>query len=135
LRRIVRATLLEDLQLNEYQLGVYLVGSDTITHLNESFLRHRGSTDVITFDYGGRLAASLAGEVFVCVDEAINQAPRFRSTWQAEIVRYVVHGILHLSGYNDGNPASRRRMKRAENKILHRLAARFNFALLGRQGR
>jgi len=73
----------------------------------------------------------LHGEIFVCVDEALLQARRFRTTWQSEVVRYIVHGVLHLCGYSDQTSRERQQMKRAENQLLARLAARFSFAKLG----
>jgi len=68
-------------------------------------LRHAGATDVIAFDYSIR-ASHLRGEIFICVDEALVQARRFRTTWQSESVRYVVHGVLHLLGFDDRRPAA-----------------------------
>jgi len=73
----------------------------------------------------------LHGEVFVCLDEAVTQARRFRVTWQSELVRYVVHGVLHLLGYDDLNPRARRRMKAAENRLMRRLARQFAIPDLG----
>lgn len=115
-----------------FELAVYLVGVEEITRLNERFLRHQGRTDVITFDYHdpGRLEL-LAGEIFICVDEAVAQAARFHTTWQKEVVRYVAHGILHLCGYDDRTPAARRRMKRVEDRLVRQLTARFPVQALG----
>ena len=140
LRRIV-TELLAGLAVDSAELGINLVGTREMTLLNETFLRHTGSTDVITFDHGHSVAdpappgVSLHGELFVCVDEAIVQARRFRSTWQTEIVRYVVHGVLHLLGHDDRTKAARRLMKREENRLLKRLAGKFSFAELSRAGR
>ena len=126
-------TLLRDLLKREsFDLAIYLVGAAEITRLNEEFLRHRGSTDVITFDYCDPAdLTSLSGEIFVCLDEAIRQARRFRTSWQSELVRYVVHGILHLCGYDDQEPLARRRMKRTEDRLVKQLATRFEFQRLG----
>ena len=122
--------------------------------LNESFLHHRGSTDVITFDYTeavrGRTRWHLAvaekklhakqqddrpallhGEIFLCANEAVVQARRFRATWQSELVRYVVHGVLHLLGYDDRNRGARRKMKAAEERLVRQLAGEFDFRRLG----
>jgi probable rRNA maturation factor len=126
MRRIGRALLEEHLEETEYDLGVYLVAAREMTHLNETFLQHEGSTDVITFDYaerGGK--GTLHGEIFVCVDEAILQARRFRTSWQSEVVRYFVHGTLHLLGYDDHRAAARRKMKREENRLVRKLSRRF----------
>ena len=46
------------------------------------------------------------------------QAKQFKTTWQSEIVRYVIHGVLHLLGHDDRLAAARRRMKREENRLL-----------------
>jgi probable rRNA maturation factor len=70
------------------------------------------------------------GEIFICVDDAIKQAKEFKTNWQAETVRYVVHGVLHLLGYDDLKPDLRRKMKREENRLVRRLEKRFALAEL-----
>ena len=70
--------------------------------------------------------------MFVCVDVAIAQAKEFDSSWQAETVRYIVHGVLHLLGHDDLEPALRRSMKREENRLVRLLAKRFALAQLAR---
>ncbi len=120
------------MQRSSYDLSVYLVGGPEITRLNEKFLQHEGSTDVITFDYcDASQPESLAGEVFICVDEAERQARVFRTSWQGEVVRYVVHGVLHLCGYDDLEPSARRKMKRQEDRLVRELSRRFPLRRLG----
>ena len=53
----------------------------------------------------GVTRSTLHGELFICVDEAVFQAKQFGTSWQLEIVRYVVHGVLHLRGHDDLQPA------------------------------
>jgi probable rRNA maturation factor len=137
LRRLTRALLRETGA--DWELGIHLVAAREMTRLNETFLRHQGSTDVITFEYTDpgpqttdhRLC--LHGEIFICVDEAVHQARRFRTTWQSEGVRYLVHGVLHLLGHDDPRAAARRRMKREENRLVARLAKDHSFAGLARR--
>lgn len=133
-RKILLTLLDELLQTDSFELGISIVGAAEMTRLNETFLRHRGSTDVLTFDYtqAGRPAA-LHGEIFVCLDEALIQAGRFRTSWQSELVRYLVHGILHLSGYDDKRQTRRRTMKREENRLLKELGRRFDLSRLARR--
>ena len=69
----------------------------------------------------------------MCVDVAVEQARRFRVTWQAELARYVIHGILHLQGHDDQNAAGRRRMKREEGRLLKELGGRFRLSKLARK--
>jgi probable rRNA maturation factor len=149
LKKIV-SVLLAELEIGPADIGICLVDALEMTRLNESFLRHAGSTDVITFDYrpageaGCALPASgahrasrpaIQGEIFVCMDEAVLQARKFGTSWPSEIVRYIVHGTLHLTGHEDRRPAARRKMKREENRLLGRLARRFSLAQLSRPAR
>jgi probable rRNA maturation factor len=136
LRRIVSALLGETWPHGNFDLAIYVVAEPEMIHLNETYLRHQGSTDVITFDYAEAVNRDacptlLHGEIFVCLDEAVSQARRFHTNWQSELVRYVIHGVLHLLGYDDLNNRVRRRMKEAENTLVGQLARQFDFLGLG----
>jgi probable rRNA maturation factor len=128
LRRLSLA-LLREVGVTEAELGVTFVDDPEMTRVNESFLGHEGSTDVITFDHA-ELSPTLRtpdprpkihGELFICVDEAVRQAKRFRTTWQSEVFRYIVHGVLHLLGHDDHRATDRRRMKREEERLVKML--------------
>ena len=139
LLRKITDWLLEELRIPAYELSLQLVNSARMTWLNEQFVRHRGPTDVITFDYAtsgadGYSSCSLVGDIVICVDEAVKQAPRFRTTWQTELVRYVVHGVLHLLSFNDATISQRRRMKVREDALLCAIAQRFPLSTLDRVG-
>lgn len=127
----IAAGLLRELDLTGAILEINLLGAEEMAALNETFLKHEGSTDVITFDYAGS-ASKLQGEIFVCVDEAVLQAKKFRTPWQSEIVRYIIHGVLHLIGHDDSRAAVRRRMKREENLLLRKLSRKFSLAQISR---
>jgi len=143
----ITTALLADLEIENAELGIHLVTAPGITRLNEKFLRHQGSTDVITFDYlekgragcpqpAARFGAlrrtrpTIHGEIFICVDEAVLQARRFGTSWQSETVRYLIHGILHLLGHDDRRSTARRKMKREENRRLRELSRRFPLSKL-----
>ena len=137
--KLVVVELFAELKITEAELGIHLVGAKEMARVNRQFLQHEGSTDVITFNHeeisSKRLARTLAppkihGELFICVDVAIGQAKEFKTSWQAEVVRYVVHGVLHLLGYDDLKPTLRRKMKRAENRLVRILSARFALSKL-----
>ena len=74
---------------------------------------------------------TLQGELFICLDDAVAQARQFRTTWQAELVRYVIHGLLHLRDYDDAQPLARLRMKREENRLLRGITQSFSLPKLG----
>jgi probable rRNA maturation factor len=136
LQRIIRDLLKEDLGFETFEIGIHLIGETAMVFANEGYLRHGGCTDVITFDYNEtKQPACLRGDLLVCIPEAVRQAERFRATWQKEVVRYIVHGMLHLCGYDDRRASERRRMKRKENKILGRLARQFDLKAVSASGR
>jgi probable rRNA maturation factor len=125
LKKIV-GTLLTELDIQETELGINLVAASEMALVNETFLQHKGSTDVITFNYSDKTEGTfLRGEFFVCVDEAFLQARKYGTNWQSEVVRYIVHGVLHLLGHDDLKSNLRRKMKREENRLVRLLAKRF----------
>ncbi len=120
-----------------YELGVHLVAGPRMGRLNSRHLYHAGVTDVITFDYGRPIGASkdeswLVGDIFICPEVAWSQARRFRATFQSELVRYLVHGLLHLRGYDDRDGVRRRAMKREENRLVRMVERRFAIGELAR---
>jgi rRNA maturation RNase YbeY len=129
LRKIIKAALEELKVTKDSEFFFHLVAAPEMTHMNETFLHHNGSTDVITFDYS-HSASQLHGEIFICVDEALIQAKKFHTSWQSEIIRYAIHGLLHLKGFDDHRATDRRTMKREENRLLHELSRRFPISKL-----
>jgi probable rRNA maturation factor len=131
-RELTRTLLEEELGLAEYELGISFVSANRMADINEQYLGHEGSTDVITFDYregyaAGSESGELAGEIYISMSDARRQAREFRTRWEEEVVRYIVHGVLHLRGYDDLAAAKRRVMKREENRLLRRLKRRCDF--------
>jgi rRNA maturation RNase YbeY len=133
LRKLTLRLLQKELECHAFEISIFLVGEERITELNEQYVQHSGSTDVITFDYHDHTRPDwLWGDVFVCVPVAIDQARRYRAAWQEEILRYVIHGILHLSGMEDHSKSGYRHMKQKEKRLLERLASRTGLARLGK---
>lgn len=103
-------------------LSVALVGDAIMSRLHEDFLKIPGPTDVLTFeldhDSKGRV---IAGEVIVCVPQARRQAQKNGSTVRKELLLYALHGMLHLSGFDDRTASGYRAMHRREDQILTRL--------------
>ena len=138
LRRIIRGLLEELMGLDEFDLVLHLVNARAMARFNQIYLRHEGPTDVITLDYRAGDPAEqtgLTGEIIVCVDVAVQQARQFRVTWPTELVRYIIHGILHLEGHDDRRPALRRRMKHEEAHLLKNLSGRFRLSKLARKSK
>jgi probable rRNA maturation factor len=120
--------------MSAYELGFHFIAGVEMARINEQFLQHEGSTDVLTFDHGSS-ATHLHGEIFISVPDALKQARQFKTTWQSEIVRYLIHGLLHLRGLDDLQPEKRREMKREENRLLRFVESRFAVGEIGRRRR
>lgn len=127
--RITRHLLDHLLKLGSYKLAVTFVSPTRMARVNQEFLGHEGSTDVISFDYRegyeDEEQSELKGEIYVSPADARRQAREFGTTWQEEVVRYIVHGVLHLRGYDDLTASKRNVMKREEGKLLRRLDQEF----------
>jgi probable rRNA maturation factor len=104
------------------ELSLALVGDKTMSELHERFMNITGPTDVLTFplehDARGRC---VAGEVVVCVSEAGRRAKEHGVLVKNEVLLYAIHGMLHLSGFDDRTPADYRKMHRTEDRILSEL--------------
>jgi probable rRNA maturation factor len=118
-RRIRRAILaiLRDADVTDANLSVAIVDDPTIAELHERFLNDPTPTDVLSFVLE-RSETFLEGEVVVSADTAAANAKRYRSTPEDELLRYAIHGTLHLVGYDDLAPAERAVMRRREKKYL-----------------
>jgi probable rRNA maturation factor len=102
---------------------VKFVDENTISALHRDFLEDDSSTDVITFDLGtapdgGRIAA-----IAICVPVAGRYAEKYRVSLCEELQRLVIHGALHLLGFDDHTTAGKKRMRFFENKILRQAEA------------
>lgn len=101
-------------------ISVAIVDDPTIHEMNQRFLRHDEPTDVITFPLESSLDF-LEGEIVVSADTAARSAPQFGWTTDQELLLYVVHGALHLAGYDDLDEALRAVMREREKTYLTRL--------------
>jgi len=131
-----RAAELAGLELAPGQgLAIHFVGPTAMAGLNGRFVGHSGPTDVITFDYRGDAdiftggaGEELAGEIFVCPDVARREALARGLDLPGELALYVAHGLLHLAGEDDLEPAPRRRMRAKERLVMNGLRRDFELA-------
>ncbi len=99
-------------------LEVNFVDENTIAELHRDFLQDASSTDVITFDLGVTPASERIAAIAVCVPVAKRYAERFKVPLREELQRLVIHGALHLLGFDDHTAVEKRRMRYYENRIL-----------------
>lgn len=114
--QLVKA-ITEELKFDLTNLEINFVDSSQIHQLNKKHLNHDYTTDIITFDYSDDFE-SLDGEIFISVDDAKSNAKIFKVQLNEELARLVIHGILHLLGYDDQITSDKIIMKRMENKLL-----------------
>ncbi|MDY4568429.1 MAG: rRNA maturation RNase YbeY [Alloprevotella sp.] len=89
---------------------------EKILEVNRQYLNHDYYTDIITFDYCTDHIVS--GDLFISLDTVRSNAEAFGKTYDEELHRVIIHGILHLCGINDKGPGEREIMEAAENKAL-----------------
>ena len=105
------------------EVNVIFVDEKEILRVNKEFLGHRYVTDVISFNHARPPVLPPAepwcfGDIFVCYQVARKNAPKFNHTILQEMMMYVTHGALHLSGMDDHAPQDRAEMDRQAEKII-----------------
>lgn len=98
------------------QLNYVFVNKETILSVNKQFLNHDYYTDIITFDYTENNIIS--GEVYICFDVVKENAKIYNTLLFDEVLRVMIHGILHIVGFNDLNDEEKVTMREQENKWL-----------------
>jgi probable rRNA maturation factor len=103
-------------------ISIALIGRARMAVLHKKFMNVAGPTDVLTFelehDARGRITF---GEVIVCVPYAQEEAKRLGVAIENEVLLYALHGVLHLSGFDDRTPEDHARMHQEEDRILRRI--------------
>lgn len=98
------------------EIGYMFVNDEKILEVNNEYLGHDYYTDVITFDYcEGNI---LNGDIVISLDTVRTNAEKFGKTYEDELFRVIIHGVLHLCGINDKGPGEREVMEENENKAL-----------------
>jgi rRNA maturation RNase YbeY len=106
-------------QQQDYTVGTinYIFCSDEyLLDLNKRFLDHDTYTDVITFDY--KKGKVISGDIFISIDRIRENAGLFGKTFDDELNRVMVHGILHLCGYKDKTDNEASEMRKMEDHYL-----------------
>lgn len=103
----------------EFELGdlSYVFCSDDFLHkMNLEYLDHDTLTDIITFDY--RQGKLINGEIYISTDRVEENATKYRVSFEDELHRVMIHGVLHICGYNDLTESEQKQMRSKENWAL-----------------
>ena len=98
------------------EIAYIFVDDEKILEVNRQYLGHDYYTDIITFDYCE--GDVISGDLFISLDTVWTNAEQVGATYEEELHRVIIHGILHLCGINDKGPGEREIMEAAEDKAL-----------------
>jgi probable rRNA maturation factor len=116
---IVKKVLKRELRINNFKLGnlnFIFCSDEYLLRLNIEFLQHDYYTDVITFDSTDEDIVS--GDIYISIDRVMNNASIFNQSFQAELIRVISHGFLHLLKFNDKEVEEIELMRKKENELL-----------------
>lgn len=101
-------------------LSVVFCSDEYLLKMNRQFLNHDYYTDIITFNYSSR--KTISGDLFISVDTVESNAANFNLSFHDELHRVIVHGVLHLLGWDDSTDADRIKMRAQEDFWLEKLS-------------
>ncbi|MFH2142826.1 MAG: rRNA maturation RNase YbeY [Bacteroidota bacterium] len=91
---------------------------ENLLQINKQYLHHDYYTDIITFNYCEK--DIISGDIMISVDRVIENARKFNANKNEELKRVIIHGVLHLIGYDDNNPKNIKKMRTTENEWLQK---------------
>lgn len=98
------------------EIAYIFCDDEKILEVNREYLQHDYYTDIITFDYCE--GDTISGDLFISLDTVKSNSELVCATYEQELFRVIIHGILHLCGINDKGPGEREIMEACENKAL-----------------
>ncbi len=100
-------------------LLINFVTSEYLLDINKTYLKHQYLTDIITFDYS-KNKRLFDSELYISLQDAARNAKKYNVPLEQELMRLVIHGVLHLLGYNDKRSKQQVVMKRMENRLINK---------------
>jgi probable rRNA maturation factor len=118
--------LMDIVEVNEKvifnEIEAVYVDENEIVNINREYLKHDYVTDIITFRYDEQNRNAIEGTLYCCAPRITEQSDEFESDEKSEFLRVFVHGLLHLSGYDDKTDEEKKMMTALENKYLEQLS-------------
>jgi rRNA maturation RNase YbeY len=112
---LIRA-IIETEQVQLENLSIIWVTDAYLVELHNDYLDDPTETDIMTFNYAE--AGYIDAELYISIDRAKEQAPQFKTTFENELLRLVIHGVLHMSGFDDLTESDRTKMRAREDYYL-----------------
>ena len=122
-KRLLKKWIAQIVEMRDKECGeinVIFVSDDYILQLNREILGHNFFTDIITFDYAeGQI---VSGDLYISADTVFANSLEYKQSYEMEICRVIIHGILHMIGEDDLTIAQQKKMRVAENAALKKLS-------------
>jgi probable rRNA maturation factor len=135
-RPAIRNAVKETIVLNgrkisdPYEISIVFTGKDEIKEMNREYRSIDRATDVISFAFsegeGAQFAPFLLGDIFICPEVVSAHSVKFGTTFENELIFVIVHGTLHLLGFDHTGKSDREKMREAENIIMKKLVRNWN---------
>lgn len=119
----IAAWCCSELQLKARSLNLVVLSDEELRIMHQNFLDDNTVTDVMTFNLSED--DQVEGEIYMSLDRAKEQALQYAVAIQNELARLIIHGCLHLAGYDDHQPEDRKKMKLVENKMVQDVQEKF----------
>jgi rRNA maturation RNase YbeY len=123
-KKLLRQWIALTIQAHHKKLGQidYIFCSDEyLLQMNKQYLNHHTLTDIITFDYSNELTAEVAGEIYISINRVRENAEVFKCTFNDELHRVMIHGVLHLCGFKDKTKNQKQIMRAQEDEAIQSL--------------
>ncbi len=98
-------------------INFIFVNDEYLLQINQKYLQHKTYTDIITFDQSSK-PELVEGDIFISIERVKENASKFIIKFNKELERVMIHGILHLIGYQDKTPCQQDEMRKKENRYL-----------------
>lgn len=126
-KRLLKRWIKNIIEINNYSLGqinIIFTSEKNILLINTTYLNHTHLTDIITFPY--TTDRVISSDIYICIPVVRSNAQLYNQIFSDELNRIIIHGVLHLVGYNDSNEKEKKEMRKAEDQSLHLLKEMYN---------
>ena len=121
-QKLISEWIINTIQNENKQTGnvnVIYTSDNYLLQINKKYLNRNDYTDIITFDYCDNQV--IAGDLFISVERVYENAVQYNTSYDNELSRVIIHGVLHLLGYDDASDDEKKLMKKKENEYLNRI--------------
>lgn len=123
--RIISQVILSLLKYPAGRISIVFCDDKFISKVNRRFFKKSKATDVISFPLQDVFTPGYLGEIIISVEQAKKMCRLYRKKWQEELIIYLIHGILHLIGYDDMRKNERLIMERKQEEIFEKLLKKY----------